>query len=135
MEHFYHIIGRDEWERAKTAGSYSPASVESEGFIHCSYPSQVLMPANALFKGQQNLVLLEIDPEKVTSDVRHDPVEVTRHEHTAQEFFPHIYGALNPDAVVGTVDFPVNQDGSFSLPTELEDAGQNRAKPYISNPQ
>lgn len=122
MKHFYHIINRDEWEQAKSEGSYSPASVESEGFIHCSYPSQVLMPANFLFKGQGNLVLLDIDPEKVTAEVRHDPVEMTRGGQTYTEDFPHIYGALNPDAVVGLVDFPANADGSFSLPAELEES-------------
>jgi uncharacterized protein (DUF952 family) len=119
MQHFYHIIDRDEWEQAKSAGSYSPESVRTEGFIHCSYPSQVLMPANRLFRGKANLVLLEIDPARVTSEIRHDPVEITRHGHPHTEHFPHIYGPLNPDAVVGLVDFPPNPDGSFSLPAAL----------------
>ena len=119
MEHFYHIIDREEWERAKSNGSYRPESVEGEGFIHCSYPSQVLMPANYLFRGQSNLVLLEIDPDRVSAEIRHDPVETTRNGQSAQEYYPHIYGPLNPDAVVGLVDFPSNPDGSFSLPPEL----------------
>lgn len=119
MKYFYHIIDRDEWEQAKAVGSYSPESVSTEGFIHCSYPSQVLMPANLLFWGQPNLVLLEIDPAKVTSEVRHDPVHVTRDGQEHTEDFPHIYGPLNPEAVVSTIGFPPNPDGSFSLPTEL----------------
>ena len=137
MKHFYHIINRDEWEAAKAAGSYSPASVDSEGFIHCSYPSQVLMPANLLFKGQYNLILLEIDPAKVVSEVRHDPVEVTRFEDTAQELFPHIYGPLNPDAVVSIINFPPHVDGTFHLPAKFYKIEQSPDKPgYVSgNPK
>jgi uncharacterized protein (DUF952 family) len=124
VEHFYHIIDREEWEKARVAGSYRPESVEIEGFIHCSYSSQVLMPANFLFRGQSNLVLLEIDSDRVSAEIRHDPVETTRNGQSAQEYYPHIYGPLNPDAVVGLVDFPANPDGSFSLPPELLSASK-----------
>ena len=48
MAIFYHIIDREEWEQARAAGSYHPESLDSEGFIPCSYPAQVLMPANFL---------------------------------------------------------------------------------------
>jgi uncharacterized protein (DUF952 family) len=119
MEPFYHIIDRDAWRRAQAAGSYHPVSLDAEGFIHCSYPAQVLMPANALYHGQANLALLRIDPARLTAPVQHDPVEVTRGGVTATEEFPHIYGPLNADAVVAVIDFPPNADGRFHLPPEL----------------
>jgi uncharacterized protein (DUF952 family) len=116
---FYHIVDRAEWERALAAGSYRPPSLADEGFIHCSYPAQVLMPANSFYHGQANLVLLRIDPARVQAEVRHDTVEISRGGVESTEVFPHIYGPLNPDAVVDVIAFPAGPDGRFSLPAEL----------------
>lgn len=38
--------------------------------------------------------------------------------------YPHIYGELNFDAVVKTVEFEPNVDGDFSLPQELAELKQ-----------
>ena len=119
LEPLYHIVNRAEWEQARAAGSYCPPSLADEGFIHCSYPAQVLMPANTFYHGQANLVLLRIDPARVQAEVRHDPVEGSRAGVRSTEYFPHIYGPLNLDAVVGVLDFPPGADGRFALPAEL----------------
>lgn len=119
MEPIYHIVRRDTWEQARAAGRYAPASLADEGFIHCSYPSQILMPANLLYRGQRGLVLLRIDPALVSSPVRQDTVAVVRGGMEAEEAFPHIYGPLNPDAVMAVIPFPPQADGRFALPPEL----------------
>jgi uncharacterized protein (DUF952 family)/quinol monooxygenase YgiN len=120
MQPFYHIVDQDEWQAAQVAGSYHPASVDDEGFIHCSYAHQLLMPANAFYQGQPNLVLLRIDPARITAPIREDVVEVSHGGVLFNEGFPHIYGALNPDAVVAVIDFPPGPDGRFTLPPEVE---------------
>lgn len=120
MKEFCHIITADRWQRAQAEGTYSPPSLVEEGFIHCSYPQQVLLPANALYRGREDLLLLIIDPAKLTSDVRHDPVDVQIDGTTRRWEFPHIYGALNTGAVIRAVPFPPGEDGRFSLPQELE---------------
>lgn len=119
MEPFYHLIDRDEWEREQSGEGYAPASVAKEGFIHCSYPYQLLRTANHHFAGRDNLVLLRIDPSRVRAEVRHDPVNVVVDGAPAVWDFPHIYGPLNPDAVVGMIDFPRGSDGRFTMPQEL----------------
>ncbi|MCA9970753.1 MAG: DUF952 domain-containing protein [Anaerolineales bacterium] len=110
MRLLLHIIDEAAWRTAVDLGSYRPDSVTDEGFIHCSTPAQVLGPANALYRGQTGLVLLCIDADRVAAPIVYEDCYDTG------QAFPHIYGALNLDAVVGVIRFPPNADGSFSLP-------------------
>lgn len=108
-----HIARKAEWQTAVAAGHYVTHSLESEGFIHCSTLDQVLLPANTLFQGQADLVLLCISPTLV-----HAPIVYEDCYQSGQKF-PHIYGQLNVDAVNQVVEFLPNSDGSFSLPATL----------------
>ena len=107
MSRIWHITGRQQWQQAQLSQTYHSNSLDSEGFIHCSTQEQVLSVANFLFRGQQGLVLLGIDSSKVQADIRYEDVEGTA--------FPHIYGALNTDAVVEVWDFEPGVDGKFAL--------------------
>ncbi|MFZ1398344.1 MAG: DUF952 domain-containing protein [Candidatus Promineifilaceae bacterium] len=108
-----HITTENEWQTAVAAGQYRADSLESEGFIHCSTIQQVLMPANQMYAGRSDLILLTIDPAKLTAKLVYEDCYETGHQ------FPHIYGPLNLDAVTGFVAFPPNPDGTFSLPAGL----------------
>ena len=59
------------------------------------------------FKGQTGLVLLEIDVSKLRAPVKHEPADA--------DVFPHLYGPLNLDAVVGTRPLAAGEDGGFSF--------------------
>lgn len=107
-----HITDRPSWQAAQTAGSYRHASLDSEGFIHCSMPSQLVWVANTLFKGQRDLILLCIDSERLQSELRYDPV--------GDYHFPHVYGEINLDAVGQILDFEPSANGEFELPLGLE---------------
>lgn len=108
-----HITTRTAWESAGSAGVFRPDSLDTDGFIHCSTPIQVLMPANAIFRGQVDLVLLCIDPAEVQSPIVYEDLYETGHD------CPHIYGPLNLEAVIKAIDFPPNRDGTFGLPSEV----------------
>ncbi len=108
-----HIITEDAWQTAVAEGEYRGDSLATEGFIHCATPSQVLLPANALFAGQTNLILLKIDPGRLTARLIYEDC------YQSGQTFPHVYGPLNLDAVIGFIHFPPNPDGTFSLPGEL----------------
>ena len=41
------------------------------------------------------------------------------HDPGVGNLFPHIYGPINISAVLKAVDFPANEDGSFTLPDEI----------------
>ena len=106
----YHITHLTDWEKARAAGSYRADSLASEGFIHCSTREQVPATAGRYYKGQTDLLLLEIDPEHLTAPLKYE------NSVGGQPPFPHIYGSLNLDAVERILPFPPNPDGSFSFP-------------------
>ena len=112
-ETILHITPRSAWEAAQISGVYRGDTLDTEGFIHCSTIAQVLGPANIRFRGQQDLLLLRIDPGKVQSEIIYEDCC------ESGDLFPHIYGPLNLDAVIDIFDFPPNPDGSFSLPPNL----------------
>lgn len=109
-----HFCGRDAWAEAR--GEYRGDTLASEGFIHCSTADQVHLPANALARGRTDLVLLEIDPARLTSVVRWEPGDPSD---PSSMKFPHVYGPIELDAVVAVHDFPPGPDGSFAVPDQL----------------
>jgi len=115
----YHIVPREDWDAAQAKGEYRPASVDAQGFVHCSTRVQVVGTANDNFRGEDGLVLLCIDTAKLAPVLRYEPGDMPGHDPSDHELFPHLYGALNLDAVRRVVAFPSNVDGSFSLPAEL----------------
>ena len=104
-----HICTGAAWEAAKPTGVYRAASLDTEGFIHCSTPSQAADTALRHFAGQDDLVLLSIDTDKVTAEIKY---ELAAHGGT----FPHIYGPLDTAAVTDVTPFPRSPDGAFALP-------------------
>lgn len=110
----YHITPASEWQAAQVAGRYTADSLTTQGFIHASDIGQVLRVANAIHPGEQDLVLLVIDPTKLEPEVRYE-----RGNPPSLERFPHSYGAINLDAVLAVVPFPPNADGTFRLPDGL----------------
>lgn len=73
--------------------TYEPESLASNGFIHCVEAHQVMKVAQRKFLGRKDAVLLRIDPAKVSPEIRYESLSWGR------ESFPHIYGALNSDAI------------------------------------
>lgn len=97
-----HICQLSAWQTAQASGEYRPASLDNEGFIHCSRPEQVLSVASRFYRDVPGLILLWIDPEKVRPEVRWEDAD--------GEVFPHIYGPLNTDAVISISDITPDTD-------------------------
>ena len=112
----FHIANRSDWMATQERGSYRVPSLESEGFIHCSSEDQVLAVANAFYPGQSGLVLLVIDVQLLQSEIKWEaPAESAVHPIPASNKFPHVYGPINLEAVVQTLDFEPDANGRFSL--------------------
>ncbi len=112
-----HITTNADWNASSPSGEYRAASLDTEGFIHCSTVKQCVDTANVFFKGQKGLVLLCINEALLSSEVRYEaPTGGGAHDPSVGSLFPHVYGPINVGAVTKVVDFPPDKNGSFSLP-------------------
>lgn len=93
MRWLYHLT-----TRAPSNDDYAPASLASEGFIHCSYKAAVRESAGLYFKPDQRLFVLCIDPRRLTAEVRIAD--------TPRGPMPHVHGPIERDAIreVSTLD-------------------------------
>jgi uncharacterized protein (DUF952 family) len=97
MPIIYHVTTKSDWDKAKQQGAYDSLSLANEGFIHCSQDHQVAGVLERYFEGQINLVKLVIDTDKLSSKFVFD------WSPSMADTFPHVYGPINLDAVVGIV--------------------------------
>lgn len=93
----YHITTAEAWKKASFDGLYEAASLTTEGFIHCSTESQVKGVLERYFQDQTNLLKLVIDTDKLESKLKFELAP------SVNEEFPHIYGPINTDAVIGVL--------------------------------
>ena len=103
----FHITSAATWNTAQASGAYAADSLATEGFIHCSEANQYCWVANQRFRGRQDLVLLHIDETRLQAPVQRENLE------GGERLFPHIYGALNLDAVVHVTPFMPAATGEF----------------------
>ena len=113
-----HITTRDAWEAVQAGGDFRSPEFEEHGFIHCSTPEQVVLVANAFFRGQSGLVMLMIDPARLKSPVRWEPPHSTGRlpGFMHGSVYPHVYGSINVDAVARIVPLVPSDTGSFKMP-------------------
>jgi uncharacterized protein (DUF952 family) len=101
----YHIAPPEVWERFKGRPSYQPDSLATEGFIHCSYPSQLEAVLKRYFSRVEKVLIVKINTEKLLSKLVKEPS-------TNNEMYPHIYGRLNNSAVVSVEERILRNDSS-----------------------
>ena len=106
-----HLCSNDEWRSAQAGGELRPDSLDGLGFVHLSTPEQVHLPANRLYAGRTDLVLLQIDPARLTAPVRWEPGVATDPD---AMLFPHLYGALPVNAVINVTPYPPDERGRFA---------------------
>jgi len=111
-----HLTTLEAWDSGRRAGAYVTDSLDVEGFIHLSRGEQLLLAANTHYRGRTDLVVLIIDEGRLEPGRLVDEAGSAPNQHL---IFPHLYGALSPDAVTAIVPFPCGPDGSFDWPTGL----------------
>lgn len=92
----YHIVLPDVWATFDT-DLYKHASLEAEGFIHCSFAGQLDAVIARYYSGKERVVVIEIESDNLISRMIKEPS-------TNREIYPHIYGYVNRDAIVRTFE-------------------------------
>ena len=90
----FHIVRPADWE-SHGGSLFEAESLATEGFIHCSFAEQLDGVIRRYYGDTDEIVILEIDPGKLNSKL---VVETS----TGDENYPHIYGPINKDAIVGS---------------------------------
>ncbi|GAC1586547.1 MAG: hypothetical protein NVS3B21_00710 [Acidimicrobiales bacterium] len=91
------------------AAVHEPASLVSEGFVHCSTAEQVEATANAYFCRADDLLVVPIDEGALGAELRWED------SHGDGRLFPHIYGPIDADAVLSITPWKPDADGVFRL--------------------
>lgn len=104
----YHLVESGPWIIGVV---YTPASLGSEGFIHLSSRDQLLDTVERFFGHTRGLLVIEVSTTQLHAELRYEEVHGS--------FFPHLYGPLNPSAVVAVHAMARGADGSYVLPTAL----------------
>ena len=108
-----HITTPDEWAAAEASGAVTPPSLAEVGFVHLSTPEQVALPANRLYHGRTDLLLLVLDLARIGVEIRYEPGEPND---TESMRFPHAYGPVPTSAVMTVRPYRPRPDGTFDPP-------------------
>ena len=110
----YKIEGRDAWEAAEAAARYQGSADDArDGFIHFSSREQLAGTVAKHFAGRDNLVLVAVDAEALGDALKWEPSR-------GGELFPHLYGPLSLEAVIGVADLPLDAGGRHEVAGALQ---------------
>lgn len=97
----YHIVLPEVWERFKDQSFYEAESLATENFIHCSFAEQLDGVLQRYYKDAPKVLILTVETEKLMS-------ELVNESSTGGEIYPHIYGEINRDAIIGVEERKLN---------------------------
>jgi uncharacterized protein (DUF952 family) len=93
MSRAYKILTKGQWAGWRATGSFAGAPVDlADGFIHLSAADQVAETHAKWFAGLSELMLVEVDLDRLGDAVRWEPSR-------GGALFPHVYAAIPLDAV------------------------------------
>jgi uncharacterized protein (DUF952 family) len=119
-ERLYHLALASDWDTARAGlTGYRTSTLGQDladvGFIHCSYADQVRGIADRVYHDRDDVLLLTIDQQRLTSREVDEPVE------GSDEEYPHVYGPIDLEAVVAVTPLVLHADGTLELPVLTTD--------------
>jgi uncharacterized protein (DUF952 family) len=106
QEFIYHVVPAERWSQTAENSNYEPDSLFIEGFIHFSFFDQVDGVIKRYYRILDDLLVLKVELSKIQSEIKIEKVP-------GNGSFPHLYGMLNLDAVVGVYKIECDQNGNY----------------------
>jgi uncharacterized protein (DUF952 family) len=92
----FKVLTAEQWAQFAADGIFHGAPVDiADGYIHLSLADQLAATLDKHFTGQSGLVIAEVDLAILGDTVRFE-------ESRGGARFPHIYGPLPMNAIIGT---------------------------------
>lgn len=111
MDITFHLVSSSYFDALDPRTDYTPNDFVREGFIHCTDGApEMARVANALKSNPEPHYYLYIDKTRVRAPIRYDD---------PKRLYPHIYGALNRDAIIALRPARRRGDGTFLQPEKL----------------
>ena len=109
----FHVCTAEAWEAAVNSGTYHGSADDArDGYLHFSTGAQVRESVAKHRAGQDGLVMLTVAPDVLGEALKW---EVSR----GGALFPHLYGALQIEAVAQVTPLPLDENGNRLFPTEI----------------
>lgn len=106
----YKIVPATLWQDALNRGEFKGAAIDlTDGYIHLSTADQARETAARHFAGQDGLLLVAVDGEKLGDKLVYEPSR-------GGALFPHLYAPLSLDAVLWAKPLPLGADGAHLFP-------------------
>ncbi|CAN7269324.1 DUF952 domain-containing protein [Rhizobium sp. LjRoot98] len=106
----YKIVPATLWQDAHESGEFKGAPIDlTDGYIHFSAADQVKQTAALYFAGQDGLLLVAVDGEKLGDKLVY---EASR----GGALFPHLFATLPLDAVIWEKPLLLDANGTHVFP-------------------
>lgn len=106
MRPTFHLVPAETWAARDPATAYAAPSLASEGFIHCTDGAEAMVAtANRHHAADPRpFLVLTVDLDATGSPWRFDD---------ATGVYPHVYGPIDPRAVLAVAPIRRDPDGTF----------------------
>ena len=105
----YHIVHPEWWKNFTNKDYYESETLSEEKFIHLSTLEQVNGTLSNFFAGSNRLLLLHINPKKLTSNLVYEDL------FDLGIAFPHLYGRLNKEAIEKVQELLADAEGVLKV--------------------
>ena len=106
----YKVVSQTQWEEAVEEGTFRGAPIDhQDGYIHFSTAAQVKETVALHFRGQTNLLLVELQTKDFAEELKWEPSR-------GGELFPHLYGTFRTSAASRVLPIAALEDGTHKLP-------------------